>query len=190
MSNLHDADNFNGVVYAEAQSSARIENSNSPSMFGQDPRFVQAEVIAGSIFTAIVLGSFLIGLVVLWLVVGLGIIFYASIGGWILLALLLSWLTFIWPKIESRHYHWRLDEQSLEIHRGVWWKHRIAIPLGRVQHADVAQGPLLRKFDLGELVIHTAGTGESKVELKGLSHATAMGLRDRLVAQAQSRVVT
>lgn len=159
-------------------------------MFGQDPRFVQVEVIASFIFTAIVLCGSLIGLGILWFFVGIGILFVSCLIGWILLGVLLCWLTFIFPKLEFKHYRWRLDEQCLEIHRGVWWKHRIAIPLGRVQHADVSQGPLLRKFELGELVIHTAGTGESKIELKGLAHSTATRLRDLLVQQAQSRVVT
>lgn len=147
-------------------------------------------MIAGTIFTGFLLAAVLIGLGVLWFIFGLGPIFYLGLAAFFVLALLLLFGTFVWPKIEFRHYRWRLDDQSLEIHCGVWWKHRISIPLGRVQHADVSQGPLLRKFDLGVLTVHTAGTAESKIELKGLAHSTALKLRDRLVEQAQAKVVT
>ncbi len=161
-----------------------------PILYSQDSRLIQVEMIAGTIFTGFVLFAALIGLGVLWFILGLGPIFYLGLVAFFVLALLLSFATFVWPKIEFRHYRWRLDDQSLEIHSGVWWKHRISIPLGRVQHADVSQGPLLRKFDLGVLTVHTAGTAESKIELKGLAHTTALQLRDRLVEQAQAKVVT
>lgn len=159
-------------------------------LYSQDSRFIQVEMIAGTIFTGFVLFAALIGLGVLWIILGLGPIFYLGLLAFLVLTLLLLYGTYVWPKIEFRHYRWRLDDQSLEIHSGVWWKHRISIPLGRVQHADVSQGPLLRKFDLGVLTVHTAGTAESKIELKGLAHSTAMQLRDRLVEQAQAKVVT
>ncbi|MFO0939310.1 MAG: PH domain-containing protein [Pirellulales bacterium] len=189
--NNHSEPNSSGSLTPSQDSlEADGESPYAIQMLGQDPRFVQAELISNFIFTAVVLFGSLIGLGILWFFAGIGILFLSCLAGWILLALTLCWLTFVWPKLEFKYYRWRLDEECLEIHRGVWWKHRIAVPLGRVQHADVSQGPLLRKFDLGELVIHTAGTGESKVELKGLAHSTAMALRDRLVAQAQTRVVT
>lgn len=159
-------------------------------MQGQDYRFVNVEMIGNFVFTAIVLPGTLIGLAVQWFFFGIGPFFFCLLAVWIMLACLLSWATFVWPKMAFKNYRWRLDDQSLEIHYGVWWKHCIAVPLGRVQHADVSQGPLLRKFGLGELTIHTAGTEESKVQLKGLAHETALALRDRLIVQAQIRTVT
>jgi membrane protein YdbS with pleckstrin-like domain len=159
-------------------------------MYPLDPRFIQVEVIGGIILTSVVSVLSLIGVAVLWVSLGFGLIWYILFASALGLIGLLTLLTFVWPKIEFKHYHWRLDEQSLEIHRGVWFKHRISVPLGRVQHADVSQGPLLRRFDLGKLTIHTAGTANAQIELAGLSHHVALKLRDRLVQQAQSRVVT
>jgi membrane protein YdbS with pleckstrin-like domain len=40
------------------------------------------------------------------------------------------------------------------------------------------------------LVINTAGTSNAQIEISGLSHEVAIKLRDRLVQQTQSRVVT
>jgi membrane protein YdbS with pleckstrin-like domain len=50
-----------------------------------------------------------------------------------------------------------------------------------VQHTDVSQGPLERRYGLGTRVIFTAGTDHARVDLKGLDHATALAIRDHLL---------
>ena len=118
---------------------------------------------------------------------------------WLLALILVGWLAFVallmlsahfWPPIHYRHLSWRLNQHGLEIHRGVWWRHRIAIPIARVQHVDVSQGPIQRMFDLGKLTIHTAGTKNASVELDGLDHARALALRDQLIEQKELLDVT
>jgi membrane protein YdbS with pleckstrin-like domain len=52
-----------------------------------------------------------------------------------------------------------------------------------VQHIDVTQGPLQRSYDVGTLVLFTAGTAHSRVTLPGLAYPTALALRDRLLPQ-------
>lgn len=111
------------------------------------------------------------------------------IAGWCALAAILLMGAHIWPAIVYRNIVWRLGTTGIEIHRGVLWQHRLAIPLSRVQHVDVAQGPIQRMFDLGTITIHTAGTKNASVELSGLEHAEAMGIRDELIAQRESRDV-
>jgi membrane protein YdbS with pleckstrin-like domain len=56
------------------------------------------------------------------------------------------------------------------------------VPLRRVQHLDVAQGPLERAFGVTRLVLHTAGTMNSQIVLPGLTRATAEGIRDEIRA--------
>ncbi len=109
---------------------------------------------------------------------------------WLLLGSLFLWHAHVWPRIVYRATRWRLDETGMEILRGVWWKHRIAIPVARVQHVDVSQGPIQRMFDLATLTIHTAGTKNASIELSGLEHAQALLLRDRLIEQKDSLDVT
>ncbi len=89
-----------------------------------------------------------------------------------------------------RTTRWRLNDSGLEIQRGVWWKHRIAIPTTRVQHVDVSQGPLQRVFRLGTLTVHTAGTKNASIELAGLEHEQAILLRDELIEQKGTADVT
>lgn len=106
-----------------------------------------------------------------------------------LLGLFIAQVTY-WPALKFRTTSWRHNETGFEIHRGVWWKHQIAIPAARVQHVDVSQGPIQRLFDLSTLTIHTAGTKNASVELEGLEHASALLLRDQLIEQKESLDVT
>ena len=110
-------------------------------------------------------------------------------GGCFAFAVVVSLLMIVWPAIEHRHTWWRLNEDGLEIRRGVFWKHQICVPLARVQHADVLQGPLQRRHELGSLTVNTAGTQNASVSLIGLSHETAVKLRDQLVRQGKTRHV-
>lgn len=155
-----------------------------------DPRSVAFERTVGAIFAGLLTVGAIVGLIVLWLMIGLDWIFWLVCGAAILILLALFVVVIFWPAVAYRHAQWRLDDDGLEIHTGVFWRHRICIPLGRVQHADVSQGPLQRPFGLGKLTVHTAGTQNSHVDLDGLAHPIALKLRDRLVQQSGSRDAT
>lgn len=131
-------------------------------------------------------------LLVLALLGGLGIVFAAApLQGWakgalgviwIGTALFFLWLSWRWPAVEHRHSAYKVDDRGIEIRRGVVWRQVIHVPLSRVQHTDVSQGPLERTHGLGTLVIYTAGTDHAKVDLRGLSHQTALAIRDHLLS--------
>lgn len=146
------------------------------------PAFVTIERISGWIFTSILLCAGFIGLVVVAFSFGLtslftGVCFLI----YLLIAIPLVWATQVLPKKAYDHASWYLSPSGLEIRRGIWWRSQISVPLARVQHTDVHQGPLMRKYGLAKLIVHTAGTENSTVELNGLSFATAQRLRDALV---------
>lgn len=153
------------------------------------PEHIDAETLGNILGSAFLAVPSLVGLLILGFVEGWDLTFFVACGAFVGLLVLLGFSSLVWPRIAYRHASWRLDDQSLEIHRGVLWKHRIAVPLGRVQHADVAQGPMLRYFGLGKLIIHTAGSSHATIELSGLTHGDAVALRDRLVQQTQSKNV-
>jgi membrane protein YdbS with pleckstrin-like domain len=92
-----------------------------------------------------------------------------------------AWFSYRWAAIEYRFISYRVDADGIEIRSGVYWRSVSNVPRSRVQHTDVAQGPLERKHGLGTLVIYTAGTAHSKVELPGLEHQTAMTIRNQLL---------
>lgn len=147
-----------------------------------DPQIVTAErlggwITAGVLGVPVALGSTLVILLAplsAWLEGGLAVIAVAVLVG-------LVWLAHGWPKVSYRYRSWALDDDGVEIRRGVLWRRVISVPRSRVQHTDVAQGPIERSLGLSHLVIHTAGTTGASVTLEGLDRATAMAIRDHLV---------
>jgi len=96
---------------------------------------------------------------------------------------LITWHGQRWQAIDYRHTWYRVDDRGIEIRRGVFWREVINVPRSRVQHTDVSQGPLERKYGLGTLVVYTAGTDHAKVTLSGLDHAVALGIREQLMPE-------
>ena len=144
-----------------------------------DPNTIRVERTASWIFSAIV-GLFLLIQLIVNLFGGpwriaLGLALTIGVGGF------LAWLSHRWPEISYRHTFYRVDPQGIEIRRGVLWRRTIIVPKSRVQHTDVSQGPLQRRYALGTLVVYTAGTDHAKVELPGLSYARAIRIRDHLL---------
>jgi membrane protein YdbS with pleckstrin-like domain len=94
-----------------------------------------------------------------------------------------AWLTWAWPPLCFRYLRFGVDETGIAIESGVIWRSRIALPRVRIQHTDVSQGPLERRYGVGTLKLYTAGSRHTKIELPGLKHDDAIALRDALLAE-------
>jgi uncharacterized protein len=88
-----------------------------------------------------------------------------------------AYIAFISPGRRYRAWGWRMDEEELRLRHGVVTQVETLVPLKRVQHLDIAQGPLERTFGVCRLLLHTAGTAHSLVVLPGLSRETAETMR-------------
>jgi len=95
-------------------------------------------------------------------------------------ALACAWFV---PPAYYRSLRFAIDEHGIRIERGILWRTLTALPRIRVQHSDVSQGPLQRRFGVATLKLYTAGTRYTKIELPGLEHAEAMALREALLAR-------
>ena len=149
-----------------------------------DPRVVPLERITGGIFIGMIAFGSLVGLTLRMLIGDdplPGAVRILLPLAWLTLALLGAWHAYRWPKRSYQFTSYRIDEQGMEIRRGVHWRVVINVPRSRVQHIDVSQGPLERRFGLGTLVIYTAGTDHAKVELSGLEHGRALAIREHLL---------
>ena len=73
-----------------------------------------------------------------------------------------------------------IDEDSLRVVRGYLFRVDTIVPLVRIQHIDVGQGPLERFCGVAHLVVHTAGTHNSVVVLPGLLPEAAYRMRDAI----------
>ena len=147
-----------------------------------DPRKIDLDREVGSIVTAI--------LSMAWLIVLAGVSLSDDAPDWLWWAVALLWapltvavagLSYTWPPIEYRRTRYRVDDDLIEIERGVVFRSWIAVPRSRVQHLDVTQGPMMRRHGLGQLSIYTAGTEYSLVTLPGLADNVAHSLRDQLL---------
>ena len=67
------------------------------------------------------------------------------------------------------------------IRRGVWWRAEIFVPRARIQHTEVNQGPLDRRWGMASVSLHTAGTRLENITLPGLPRDVAEALRDELL---------
>jgi membrane protein YdbS with pleckstrin-like domain len=140
--------------------------------------WIEAAVLGGMLLS----GAVLIALLSSWpLLARLGLVGAAG-----LLLVGLGCLAHLWPAVSYRHRWFRLDDTALEIGRGVIWRQVVTVPRSRVQHMDVNQGPIERRFGLAHLVVHTAGTVHASVVLDGLGHDTAVALRDHLLGLLDS----
>ena len=147
-----------------------------------DPSWIELQRVIGWIVWA-VLTPLLLGVVVITVFAGSfasgldALLFLA----WIAMSVLLAWLAQRWPPIEYRYFRYRIDGQGIDIRLGVLWRRVISVPRSRVQHIDVAQGPLERRYGLASLSIYTAGTEFARVDLPGLPYERALRIRDHLL---------
>lgn len=80
----------------------------------------------------------------------------------------------------NRGYHMGADR--IRIVRGYLFRSDTIVPFGRIQHIDLDQGPIQRRYDLATLTVHTAGNHNSTVSLPGLLHEDAMAMREQIRA--------
>jgi membrane protein YdbS with pleckstrin-like domain len=71
--------------------------------------------------------------------------------------------------------------EGMRVRSGVLWRKEKWLPIARLQHLDVNQGPLGRKWGMAGLALHTAGTHDHELVLYGLPTADAHKLREILM---------
>lgn len=86
-------------------------------------------------------------------------------------------------RMPLRRYHARgydMAADRLRVVRGLLFRSDTTVPFGRVQHIDVAKGPIERYFGLATLVLHTAGTHNASILLPGLAEDDAAAMRETI----------
>ena len=120
-----------------------------------------------------------VGLAVFWQVFGALVVVGAA-------AFLLFVLALWTPSLAFERWGYLLRDDDLLIVRGVLLRRVTTIPLHRIQHVDLQQGPFEQYLGLARLHVHTAsGVGADGV-VPGLHVDDAERLRDALVRRSQS----
>ena len=147
-----------------------------------DPRFVSYRRFVGRLHALVVAALTFVMMVIVFITADdrsgleLAAVSLAAVGA----VALAAWLAESWPPREYAHTRYRLDRDGLQIARGIYWRSVTHVPRTRVQHTDVSQGPIERKYGLGTLIVYTAGTDHARIALPGLAFDTAAALRDEL----------
>ncbi len=155
-----------------------------------DPKYISLEKLVGWIVCGIIGGGLIVGVVFLLAHVAMPGWTRVLVGGVVfVLCAGLAWLAHCFPGIEYRHKSYRVNGHRVEIRKGVVWRQVLDVPRSRVQHTDVEQGPIERRFGIAHLVIHTAGTMNASVTMEGLRYETAIAIRDLLVSTGRGDAV-
>ncbi|MBR6204833.1 MAG: PH domain-containing protein [Candidatus Methanomethylophilaceae archaeon] len=104
-----------------------------------------------------------------------------------LLALAAAYL-FVSPSIFYKHYRYRMDEDCIEVRRGVIVHSHTMVPVERVHQVNVRKGPVLRRFGLADVTITTAGGTVTLQYLEeDIAESVASSLNDKIVAMLRAR---
>ncbi|HEX4949401.1 MAG TPA: PH domain-containing protein [Blastocatellia bacterium] len=145
-----------------------------------DPRAIKLWRVSEQIAAAVVMIPSLIGVLISsYLMPRMAV---PMIAGWGFLTSLWLWHSLWYPPRYYQAWGYRIDEHVLETRRGRVFQTTRLLPLNRLQHVDLQQGPLERLFGLAHLELHTAGTQNASITIPGLAHEEAARLRDHLVA--------
>lgn len=152
-----------------------------------DPRWLAMARVRAWVRIAIWLGLLIVPAGLVWLLAEPGRTGTLILAACVIVPMsVIGALLVILPPIHYRHGAWRLDEHGVALRWGAWWRSEQRIPRSRIQHTDVAQGPLERRHGLARLIVHTAGMHHSELAIPGLDHADALVLRDLLLARDDS----
>ena len=105
---------------------------------------------------------------------------WPSIIGWIPLGVIgASWFCFaFWfPAIRHQVFAFEVFEEELEIRSGLIFIHNTLVPMSKVQHVELASGPLMRKYDLAGVNVVTAATTH---KINGLKKEDADAIKRRI----------
>jgi len=133
----------------------------------------------------------LVGRLIPWIVLAVVLLLVQlAKGGWwwlgLAAVLVIAVLIAVFTPARVHSIRYRLRDDDLVFRRGIMWRRVVAVPYGRMQLIDITRGPIARTLGLAELKFVTAAAATGVI-IPGLPEAEAEGLRDRLVALAESR---
>lgn len=95
---------------------------------------------------------------------------------------------FLYPAIEYRQWGYVITEDRVEIKHGIFFIQTTIIPIVRIQHVTISQGPINRHLGISAITINTA-SGVFKIE--GLSDENAkiitQSLKSKLLIRMQQQ---
>ena len=92
------------------------------------------------------------------------------------------------PSVFFRYYRYRIDEDCIEVRRGVIIRTHTMVPVERIHQVNLKKGPILRRYGLMNVVVTTAG-GTAAIEYLGeeTAYRIAGSLNEKIIAMLKAR---
>lgn len=111
-------------------------------------------------------------------------IIYGYIGAGVILSYMLVALL-LYPAIEYRQWGYIISDDRIEIRHGIFLIKITVIPIVRVQHITISQGPINRRLGISTINVHTA-SGVFGIE--GISSEDASAMAEMLKSKLYKRL--
>jgi len=82
-----------------------------------------------------------------------------------------------------------LTDHEIVVHKGIWWKKKSFVPYNRITNINIVQGPISRRFQLGTVLIQTAGFSGGTSSAGGLKPAEAIILGVKNFEEIKDKVM-
>jgi membrane protein YdbS with pleckstrin-like domain len=93
-----------------------------------------------------------------------------------------------WIPAFYRTANYRLTDEEIEYHRGVFFQQKTTVPYNRITNVNAFQGPIQRIVDAGSVGIHTAGYGGqmgAELSISGVSDYE--DIKDQILTKVRGR---
>ncbi len=97
------------------------------------------------------------------------------------------WIVY-YQAFSFRYMGYAMRERDITFKEGWLWRTTATVPFNRVQHCDIRQGLIERRFGLARLTIYTAGGESSDIEIPGLRHEHAEQLKTYILKGTEQAV--
>ena len=91
----------------------------------------------------------------------------------------------MWPLIDVPRRGFALREHDMIYRHGVLLRNVTAVPFNRIQHVEVSNGPIDRRFGIGTLKLFTAGGSGGDLSIDGLPIERAEQLREHILGKTR-----
>jgi membrane protein YdbS with pleckstrin-like domain len=138
------------------------------------------------LISLVIIGAILIvGLIIMSRVAFLEayVIYGYIVAGIIIIYMLLG--LFLYPAIEYRQWGYIISDDRVEIRHGIFLIKITVIPIVRIQHITISQGPINRRLGISTINVHTA-SGVFSIE--GISSEEASSMAEMLKAKLYIRL--
>jgi membrane protein YdbS with pleckstrin-like domain len=95
---------------------------------------------------------------------------------WLVIVVALAAVVVI-PPWRLARWRWRLDDEELDLRRGIVTDLRTIVPVARIQHVDIRRSLYAQVAGVAAVVVHTAA---GTTEIPALTNGDAGRVRDRI----------